>query len=241
VTSTRLAFVSLAAALLVGCSSGPSQSNAGGSGGSEPDVDAAAGRGGSGGGTGGRGGAGGGGTGGAGGSAGTGGTGGTGGAGGTGGSTADAGMAPRDSGGGGGSGGGGLDACFAGLRPLKDYQVSTKVSADGSTRARVALEIVPGGVGTSGTKVWRFIRFALERGGMNVCVTDMAQLKYMGSRHNCMDTATATASGITYKIERPEREMSRISASGEAAWPAVMLTNTSCMSDNQCRSGGPCD
>jgi hypothetical protein len=122
------------------------------------------------------------------------------------------------------------------------YQLTTKVSADGGTRIRVALEVDSNAVGTSGTWAWTFIRFGLERGTTKVCVTEPAQLKYLGSLHNCMDAATATAGGVIYKITAPDRATSAVGATGEGAFPAVSLSTSSCMSPdgNTCKSGGPC-
>jgi hypothetical protein len=168
--------------------------------------------------------------------------GGSGSTGGSGGGVADAGAdAGRDSGGGGG--GMTLDQCFANLPAFTErYQIATKVSADGGTRVRVALQAMPGGVGTSGTIPWVFIRFGIERGTTSACVTDAAQLKYMGSLHNCMDKATATAGGIVYSLTAPDRAKTTVAATGEAAFPAVSLTNSACKSSdsNACGSGGPC-
>jgi hypothetical protein len=142
---------------------------------------------------------------------------------------------------GGGSGGTTLDQCFANLRTLTDrYQISTKASADGGTRIRVALEV--NGIGTSGTQAWALIRFGIERGLNSACVTDAAQLKYTTSLHNCADKATANANGVIYAITAPDRPTAMVSASGAAAFPPVTVTQTACKSSdqNKCGSGGPC-
>jgi len=242
---SRLALTSSLVTLLAAGCGGATSSGSGGEGGSETGGTTG------GGGTGGKVGTGG--NMGTGGSVGTGGSTGTGGAGGgqggTGGSKPDGGAGMGGGGpgtggtGGGGSGGGTtLDQCFANLPTLNgSYQISTKASADGGTRIRVALEV--NGFGTSGTKAWALIRFGIERGTNSACVTDMAQLKYTTSHHNCADKATATAAnGVVYAITAPDRPTAMVSASGAAAFPPVTVTQTACKSSDQnmCRSGGPC-
>jgi hypothetical protein len=158
---------------------------------------------------------------------------------------------PRDSGsdtgGGGGTGGSGgdfLDQCFASLGTLAGrYQIATKASANGQTRARVALMRDPMfPVSTPGSIPWLFVRFAFEQGTVRVCASQPGQLKYMGSLHNCNDTATVTVGGVVYRLVAPDRSTTKISAMGEAAFPEVTLTNTACRSsdNNMCGSGGPC-
>jgi hypothetical protein len=239
-----------------GCDSDSSSPGAGGAGGGGGrGGQAGSGNGGQGGGSGGSGGSqGSGGTPGAGGS----GTGGAAGSGGGGGGQGGG------SGGGAGDGGGGetapgdapsgdatayLDSCFAGLRNLEgDHQTSTKVSADGTVRLRLALETADR-FGTSGSKPWRVIRLGLIVGDTRICIKDEAMLAtaYKGTRHNCTDTLEITVDGTLYRIEAPDTHPDRNEATFRALRGGTMvsgptkLPTTSCTARGaMCQSGQPC-
>jgi hypothetical protein len=142
-----------------------------------------------------------------------------------------------------------LDSCFAGLRNREgDHQTSTKVSADGSVRLRLALETADR-FGTSGTKPWGVIRLALIAGATRICIKDEAMLAgvYKGSRHNCTDTLELTVDGTLYRIEAPDTHPDRNEATFRALRGGTMvsgptkLPTTSCTArSGACQSGQPC-
>jgi hypothetical protein len=245
---TRIIPLALTALVLFGC---PSEPN--------PSPDAV---------NGGRGGGGGSGGGGAGGSGGAGGTGGRGGSGGSGGS-ADAGRMDRpaaDRGADrpgsdagvtdGGNAGGGLDQCFEGLRAgVGRFQLSTKASADGKIRMRIAMED-GGGFGTSGSIPWKPMRLGLEINGANLCFTNEAELRagYMQTQlHNCRDVLTVESGGRRYQIVSPDTRQGGTSDDRTVATLTVFMGDTmavgpvlstvSCVTKTPgqaCSSGGPC-
>lgn len=250
----------------VGGKAGTGGSTGGGSGGGSGGVVGGGGSGGSGGGSGG-GGVGGGGGGSSGGSGGSAGTGGAPRDAGTDGATAGPGDAGRDAsggagggggaggaGGGGGTGGGGgapgqsLDDCFKGLPiPTGQFQLATKVSVDGRTRVRIALD-ASGGIGIN--TPWRMVRFGLERDDLRVCVTDATKLNYVTSHHNCNDSAVVTSGDLRFELTNPDTGRqghpgTKISGFRGATklWGPEALMDSTCTTDRQgvaCRSGGPC-
>jgi hypothetical protein len=142
-----------------------------------------------------------------------------------------------------------LDDCFSGLRALAaTSQVSNKRSSNGAYEVRIALEVPPGGVGTSGTKPWKAVRLGIVTPQKRVCIKDEAALvgAYKGSLHNCKDALTVTVDGLVYKLDLPDTDPNRapttLSVTGEAAILPVMLPTVSCTTKSgaACTSGGPC-
>jgi hypothetical protein len=132
-------------------------------------------------------------------------------------------------------------------------QISTKSSADGKVRFRVALESGDG-AGTSGTIRWLPFRLAIETPTARVCVTEEAALQagYEGSRHNCSDQLVVTVDASRYQIDAPDTDLrggpdqasslSAFSGATRVLGP-VPLTNVTCTSNAPskiCASGGPC-
>lgn len=153
-----------------------------------------------------------------------------------------------DGGGGGGSAGGGpLDECFAGLPGRVGTQMlATKKSADGRIRVRIALDTADRG-GTSGTMGWGLVRLGVELDGAVSCITQPSQLSYVGSHHNCLDKAGATAGAMTFELEDPDDGSTSLTVrkDGTVVHESVVLTDESCSSSTPigpqtCRSGGPC-
>jgi hypothetical protein len=152
-----------------------------------------------------------------------------------------------------------LDDCFTGLRALAGAsQDTTRASADGKYKVRLALETADRG-GTSGSSAWAAIRFAIETPEGTVCVSDESALAtaYMGTHHNCMDVLTVNAGGLRYVIRNPDtavdytdptkyrREGSLTIFMGATmvAGPITMQTvkcNKSSRAGGICSSGGPC-
>jgi hypothetical protein len=151
-----------------------------------------------------------------------------------------------------------LDECFVGLRPfVESYQIATKRTTDSKYRVRLALERVPESAGTSGTVPWRVVRVGIQTPAGSLCIKDEAQLTqgYKGSHHNCMDVLTVASGGKTYKFEPPDTDlrpdnlrtssMLTITATGSPVEKVTLSTEdckskSKAMSDQQCRSGGPC-
>jgi hypothetical protein len=135
-----------------------------------------------------------------------------------------------------------LDECFMGLRPLTglETQIVTKASADGRLRLRMAIE-TDSRVGTPGTAPFAMVRFALEMDGTRVCLTDPPMTAYRTSLHNCADTASITAGGVTYNLTTPDKPTTTVSGFMGATrlWGPITVTNTSCV-PAACRTGGPC-
>lgn len=250
------AFVFGALALCLGCNdpaSGSggaggsnSQGGAGGKGGSGGSQGGSGGQAGSGG-TPGTGGTGTGGTG-TGGSAGTGGAG-TGGSAGTGGGGAGGSPGPDGGGGDGGSPEDFLTQCFSGLRPLAPRsQTASKRSSNSAYHLRLAIEVPPDSIGTSGTQPWKAVRVGIVTPQARVCIKEEAALvaAYKGSHHNCADVLTVTAGGLIFTIKPPDTDPARatttLTITGEGGTPAVTLPTVSCTGTNNaaCKSGGPC-
>jgi hypothetical protein len=144
-----------------------------------------------------------------------------------------------------------LDKCFAGLpAPVGTQQVATKVSADGKTRIRLALEAEDNGIGIS--IPWRLLRFALERDELKICVTDRTKLTYSTvSHHNCTDTATVVTTDLRFELTNPDTGRAghpgtKVSAFQGATklWGPETLVDTTCVTNATgkiCKSGGPCN
>jgi hypothetical protein len=134
-----------------------------------------------------------------------------------------------------------LDECFVGLRPLEGggTQIVTKASADGRFRMRMAIETGRRG-STPGTFPWAMVRFGLELDSTRVCITDPGDA-YRTSHHNCNDSATITAAGVTYTFTKPDKPTTQVTATmgGTTIYGPIPLTNTTCI-PAACRTGGPC-
>jgi hypothetical protein len=176
--------------------------------------------------------------------------------------TGGAGTGGANTGGGGGTGGAGtggvgggtsaaafLDDCFAGLRKLADTsQTSDRSSTDGAYRVRLAIEWPPGTVGTSGTIAWEAVRIGIVTPQKRVCIKDEKALAsaYQGSLHNCMDTLKVMSEGLVFELKPPDvaptRPVAKLTVTGAAAIPAVMLPTVTCKNTtgDGCASGGPC-
>jgi hypothetical protein len=133
------------------------------------------------------------------------------------------------------------------------FQLATKVSADGSVRARIALETGTR-FGTSGTFAWLPIRFALQTPEARVCVTDEVVLAAgyrVPVRHNCADVLELTIDGRRYRMLSPDtrvpvRTVASLSVFAGASLERgpLPLETTSCTSHvlgAPCQSGGPCE
>lgn len=150
-------------------------------------------------------------------------------------------------GGGGGVGGDTLDECFAGLPGRVGTQMlATKKSADGRFRVRIALDTMDSS-GTSGTMPWSLLRLGVEQDGAVSCITQPSQLSYVGSHHNCLDKAGATAGAMAFELEDPDDGSTSLTVrkDGTVVHESVVLTDESCSSSTPigpqtCRSGGPC-
>jgi hypothetical protein len=142
-----------------------------------------------------------------------------------------------------------LDECFAGLRSLGPRaQIATKRSANGGIHVRLALEVPPGGFGTSGTLPWAAVRLAIVTPQKRLCIKEEAVLKtaYKGSLHNCMDSLSVTSDGLVFLLKAPDtdpmRDATTFGITGDAAIPTTPVPTVSCTTTSGavCKSGGPC-
>lgn len=124
--------------------------------------------------------------------------------------------------------------------------VATKRSADGRLRLRIALDTM-GQFGTPGTMPWRLVRLGVEADEVVTCVREAAALTYVGSHHNCLDEAQASAGARTFELRGPDRSVTLFTVRLDAGTvhDFVELSNEDCSSltplgHEVCRSGGPC-
>jgi len=124
--------------------------------------------------------------------------------------------------------------------------IATKRSADGRLRVRLALD-TQDLFGTTGTMPWRLVRLGVEVDGAVSCITEPAQLTYVGSHHNCSDKASATSGRWSFELRGPDRSTALLTVreDGTVVHDTVELTDESCSSTTPigpetCRSGGPC-
>jgi hypothetical protein len=66
----------------------------------------------------------------------------------------------------------------------------------------IVRRVDPDSVGTSGTTPWLPARFGLERGAVAECVSNLADLDYVGSHHNFDDEMTATVAAETWAFKQ---------------------------------------
>lgn len=146
-----------------------------------------------------------------------------------------AGNAGRGSGGSAGEPSGEVVAdCLGGATPGETRTEALSFEGMG-VRLGIVRAADPDSVGTSGTTPWLPQRFALERGDVQVCISEADALEYESSHHNFDDSMTATRDEQTWVFKQSREnydEATQFSVQGQngqaVLWGPITLTLKSC-------------